>query len=185
MSELERAIEQFDGKHTAPLEHVAASLAADPMAWDRLIDLTMASPHDRIAVAATWVLLSLVKSGRHPKIEGTIVSKLATLLGVVSPWEARLHLLQALGQSGVTDGLTQPQRRSLATTAMKLVEDPKPFVRAWSLNLLGLLGRGLSSTLQNRIAIAITMAESSEPASIKARIRQLRKTGALEWMEHI
>ena len=92
-------------------------------------------------------------------------------------------MLQALGRIELVSMLTPPQLRSLATIAMTTAKDSKPFVRAWSLNVLGLIGGGVLPDLQRRMALLITDAEDRETASIKARIRQSRKSGGLAWME--
>lgn len=60
--------------------------------------------------------------------------------------------------------------------------DPKPLVRAWSVSLLARLGVAMPRARQTLRGL-IVRAEDSEAASVKARIRQFRRAGALDWMD--
>ena len=62
------------------------------------------------------------------------------------------------------------------------LEHERPFVRAWALSVLVRLA-GEEKSIRGWVGEAVEGAEADEKASVRARIRQLRKGGALEWFE--
>lgn len=173
----------FDGKHTGVLEHIAVSIDGHPRAIQRLAMIAEKSPDDPIAVAATWVILALLKNRRHASVDRSVALRLVRVLEHAAHWETRLHMLQALGRVELSCMLTRSQLKALTTIVETTAKDSKPLVRAWSLNLLGLIGGRLSPDLQRRVGRLIRQGEDREAASIKARIRGLRKAGGLAWMD--
>ncbi|HRJ50012.1 MAG: hypothetical protein KF787_13420 [Phycisphaeraceae bacterium] len=185
MTSLRSDLAHYDGRHTDVLERIAASLRDDARAIQRLVDIASGSPRDRVAVAATWVLLRLCEDHGSFSLDAPTITRLRAVLTATDHWETRLHILQALANVDLAAVLTRTQRESLVAAARVTADDDKPFVRAWSLNLLGLLG-GLVSTRQGaEIARLIAAADRNGPASIRARLRRLRKVGGLDWMDAI
>lgn len=183
MNSLRGQLLLFDGKHTEVLERVAVSVAEHPRAIQRLAMIAEKGPDGPIAVAATWVILALLRDRRDTSVDRSVALRLVRVLEHAGHWETRLHVLQTLGQVELAGLLTPSQLRELATMLKATAKDSKPLVRAWSLNLLGLIGGRLPPDLQSQIGRLITQAEERDSASIKARIRRLRHAGGLAWME--
>lgn len=181
-SVLHSHLASFDGRNTDVLERVAAALDQEANAVGTLIDFAEQDPDAPDATAATWVLLRLCKQRQTASFDAAAITRLASLLTNTSQWEPRLHILQALARVDVQSALKPRQRESLARRVMPLARDAKPFVAAWALNLLGQLGGGLSPAVQVTIAPLIHAAERDGPASVRARMRQLRRSGALAWL---
>ena len=175
----------YDGRHTDALERVAVALQSDAGAAQTLVDIAAAQPCGLAASAATWVLLRLCKDSRARRLEPALILRLRTVLTEADHWETRLHVLQTLSVVEVSSVLIRPQRESIAKAAMRCATDPQPFVVAWAVNVLGLLGGDLSKKMQAHIALLIHNADRHGPASTRARLRQLRKAGRLEWLDHI
>ena len=182
-SALQSHLAQYDGRHTDILERVAVAIAEDPDAACTLVDISAEHPLGHTASAATWVLLWLVKRANAPAIDAATIARLGAVLAKADHWETRLHILQALEHVDLGTILSKSQRESLAKLAMRHTSDARPFVAAWALNLLGRLGDGVSRRTQTQIAGLIEAAETNGPASTKARLRQLRKAGGLEWLD--
>ena len=182
MDTLRQQLTLFDGKRTDVLERIAASIADDPHATGRLATIAEESPGDAIAVAATWVILALLKARPGAGVDRSVAVRLVRVLERARPWETRLHVLQALARMEPARVLTPAKLRSLASVLLANAQDPKPFVRAWSLNLLGLIGGTLPADHQAQVSRLIAEAEAGEAASIKARLRQLRAAGGLAWL---
>lgn len=185
MANLREELACFDGKHTDVLERIAVSLSVDTRAVTRLVGVAVKAEHDRIAVAATWVLLRLCEDGRAASLGAADVERLVALLTRTGHWEVRLHVLRVLALCDPAATLPKPLRATLATAALSVANDAKPFVRAWAINLLALLGGSLPAARKREIASLIGAAEATGPASLKARVRQLRKAGSLAWLDEM
>ena len=183
MASLRDDLACFDGKHTDLLERIAVSLSVETKAPPRLIAAAEQAEHDRIAVAATWVLLRLCEGGRAALLGASEIERLCVLLTRTHHWEVRLHILRTLALCEPVATSTQALRAMVAAAALKVANDAKPFVRAWAINLLALLGDSLPGARKQEIGRLIGAAEATESASVKARVRQLRKAGTLAWMD--
>jgi hypothetical protein len=174
----------FDGRHTAPLEALAASLEASPRAIGRLLDVLEATDEPRLEVAATWVVLALCKGEDGVRLSAGEASRLAAALAAVEPWEAALHILQTLAMVDLATVLSPAERKGLASAALRLsgAGQKKPFVRAWSLSVLARVAPGLPRAGREAVAAAVRAEEASGPASVRARVRQMRAAGLLEWI---
>ena len=169
MADLGADLLAFDGRHTDVLESIAGSIEPTPEVIGELCDLA-ATDNPRLQVAATWIL-------KHFRDNGTAfgqseVEQILDLLGHVGDWEARLHLLQLL------PGAPVPQHRerklyNVLTGNDYLHGSPK-FVRAWTYNALAELA-DRNAALRPGVGTMLASAEQDEAASIRARIRNIRK----------
>lgn len=185
MASLPSKLALFDGRHTDVLERVAVSLRKDPGACEKLVDIASRRPKEPVAVAAMWVLLRLCKDGAVGGLGADAIARLGVVLVEAEDWTPRLHVLQVLARHDVASILNHAQREVLRGAAARSAEDANAFVRAWSLHLLGRLGGSAPGTERKRIAHMIAAAERTGAASIKARLRQLRQAGGLDWMDDL
>ncbi len=169
MNDLGAELLAFDGKHTDVLERLASSLEPTAGAIGELCDLA-ATDNPRFQVAATWILKRFLDDGTAFGAAQT--EQILDLFGRVSEWEARLHLLQLL------PGTTVPKNREDQLLKTLMTEDylrsDTKFVRAWTYNALAELA-DRNPALRPEVIDMLATAEQGEAASIKARIRNIRK----------
>lgn len=182
-SAIERELERALPGGAAALAWVAEAHESDPAAHGRLVGVAARRPDDPIAAAATWVMLALVKQGALTGLTGRVIERISRLLELTTQWAARLHVLQMLGRPEVFKRLERGARNALGATTLGLASDRNAFVRAWAVNLLGMLGPQLRGGARAKAAAAISAADASGPACVRARLRRVRAAGGLAWME--
>lgn len=162
------ALAEFDGRHVGPLEEVAERCAGASGACDELL-IACHSDVEKLQVAASWVLKRLLEQAVELS-EGQ-TRELLKLLGRVSVWEAELHLLQAM------DYLRVPSRGAkivFDTVENKLISNQK-FVRAWAYSGVALIA-DQHPRFRDRAALLLAKSDADEAASVRARVRQIRKS---------
>ena len=165
MTNLTADLGSWDGKSTAVLESIYERHAADgdfvPTILPHLADV---NPQR----AATWLLK------RHLELGNSLSpAECRTVLGSLASqqhWESRLHLLQCLPWLSVAE----EDRDGLETFLDACVRSNRKFVRAWAYNGFNELALRFP---QYREAVdeMLARASESEAASVRARIRNLRK----------
>ena len=166
------AIRNFDGKHIEPLEAVASELLTDEGGVDALLVLSH-SDDVKTQTAATWILKWLYE--QQVTFTKPQTQEVLRLLREVTSWVAKLHLLQIL------DGLVIPPRNGngLRKTLDLHVSDENKLLRAWAYNGLFVLGDQISRFRED-VAALLSQAEDDPAASVRARVRQIRK--ASRWV---
>jgi len=161
------SLKKFDGKHTDVLEQLAATAPRDESA---LAQLLAAAEHDEdsIQVAATWVLKRW--NDEHEPMVETCAADLVRLLGMARHWEVRLHLLQIL--SSVS--LPTARMAALKKRLPELAGDENKLVRAWTYSVYAAVG-DRQPKFQREVCLILERAEADEAASVRARVRQIRK----------
>lgn len=178
--QLATELARFDGKRTATLARIAAAHSKEPRFDERLFACADASQPVNIRVAATWILLR--RAQEHPsRLLGLEIALVDRLAGE-SAWEPLLHLLQMIDLLDLSEDLDAKTRGRLFQAVMHSAQADKTLVRTWSLSILGRLGKGMPAASMNTIAQVIRDAEQRGSASMKARIRRLRSSGELGWM---
>ncbi|QDV89187.1 hypothetical protein RAS2_02510 [Phycisphaerae bacterium RAS2] len=176
---LRTVCEQFDGKHTDPLERAMADCRDRRGLLDDALALAKLGGTDRFMVAATWLLLN--GSRDDDEFVAGHAEQWVALLAEAGHWEVRLHLLQLLDGVEMSERLGTKSQLALWKVAVGTAGDDNKLVRAWSLSVLGRLG-GCLKKAQGEIGALIRRAEKEEAASVKARIRRLHKDGSLKWL---
>ncbi len=162
-----RQLLNFDGRATAQLEAAAADLNLSPSYADALLRLA-GEGEVKLEVGATWLLKRLRDSG-HAWTPEQHRGLLDLVFSVTAP-DALLHLLQVLEPA-----LIESRRRvRFVEHLFDLTQHDNGFVRAWSFGLLVKMVR-LTPSRAATIERMLERAETSESASVKARIRRARK----------
>ena len=165
--DLRATLNAFDGKHTDSLERIATRLPADKAVLDGLSKLAL-DDDLKLQGAATWLLKRYAEAGFT--LDESQGARLLRVLKRDSHWEAKLHVLQML------DRLSVPQREAapLWNKLAAQTEDPNRLIRAWSYHGIPVVADGHQ---QYRLEAQtwLSHGESDEAASVRARIRRLRK----------
>ncbi|MDE2952639.1 MAG: hypothetical protein OXT68_17960 [Chloroflexota bacterium] len=162
------AIAAYDGKGIDSLAPVAAGIAPSPAVLQALCDF-VGSEDARVQSAASWLL-------RRYAGAGAILSQMQTeqalaVLTIASHWEARLHVLQMMGD------LILPSKRveQLWLALIEQSKDVNKFIRAWSYHGLAVIA-DQHPPYRGRALSLLAAAEGEEAASVRARIRRIRVT---------
>ena len=139
---------------------------SDPSFFAEILSILKEEAHQR---SATWLLKRYLESGG--RIEPKTVDSVFENLAEFFEWESRLHLLQSLPY------LTVSPEFQVAVEAFIRggLKDKNKFVRAWSYNGFYLLSKTFPEYVPEVIELFRTAVEG-EPASVKARLRQIMKT---------
>ena len=165
------AIAAFDGKRTDRLESVASQVDATPEVLQSLCDFTC-SEESRIQSAASWLLRRYSQAGATLSPKQT--ERLLSVLTRDCHWEARLHVLQMMGDLALSQARPDKLWRALA----EQTKDNNKFIRAWSCYGLTVIA-DQHPLYQERALTLLATAEHDEAASVRARIRRIRK--AFKW----
>lgn len=164
---LETALGTWDGKSSDAIQAIGA---AHRGASDYAAELVRLAADDNLQSGATWLLLALLKSGEP--LDGQLTATLLDSLPQLETWDARLHVLQSLPYLAIAE-----QHRAIVEAFVRhnLTASNK-FVRAWSYNGLYELARRFPA-YREEVDLIFAMAMRDEAPSVKARIRNLCKTG--------
>lgn len=122
-----------------------------------------------LQAGASWLLKAWLADGGQLSARDTAV--LFQSLSGLQHWSARLHGLQCLAYLTIPDASEKPLERFLR---QHLTHENK-FVRAWAYNGFALLSRK-NPDFSKEAESLFEMALRDEAASVKARIRQFRKS---------
>ena len=155
----------WDGKSTAALQSIYRRHGAD----EDFVATTLVLVADvNLQRAATWLLK------RHLKLGNPLpADECRSILGSLSrqqDWESKLHLLQCLPYLSIAD----EDRVGLEQFLDACVRSDKKFVRAWAYSGLGELALRFPQ-YRETVEGMLARAGASETASVRARIRNLRK----------
>jgi len=155
----------FDGKHVEPLERLADELPRTNATARRLL-ASAEREEPRLQVASTWLLKRWNELGFAftPAQSRRIVK----LLGAVTAWEAKLHLLQTL--PGLV--IPGPHAEALHTVLRQLLTEENKLVRAWTYHGLFVLGEQ-HYTYREDMSQLLANGQSDSAASVRARIRNI------------
>lgn len=161
------SLRTFDGKHTDILEQLNATLPRNDNSLEELLAI---ATHDNVQlqVGSTWILKRWHDEG-EPIIETRIPTFVEVLIHA-EYWEVRLHMLQILATISIPPNIAA----ALKKTLRKLLTEDNKFVRGWAYSVFASIG-DQDSSCRKQILSLLNEAENDEAASVKARVRQIRK----------
>ena len=161
-------LREFDGKSVEFLERIDATITRDE---ESLAGLFAAAKHDHLSiqVGATWLLKRWHEAEAKPEV-GRHTTKVVNLLCRAEHWEVQLHLLQILA----TVRLDRKPWKRLKEQLGNLARSENTFVRAWTHSVFAAIGDGDESFREEALE-RMNEAEIEDAASVRARIRQIRK----------
>ena len=162
------AIAEYDGKDTGSLAAIAARIDPSTAVLQGLCDLAD-SDEARIQSASSWLLRRYVSAGAI--LSQTQSEQALAVLTAGRHWEARLHVLQMMGD------LTIPSSRveQLWPALIEQTTDVNKFIRAWSYHGLAVVA-DQHPPYRDCALNLLAAAEQEEAASVRARIRRIRAT---------
>ncbi|MCY4020925.1 MAG: hypothetical protein OXG39_16040 [Chloroflexi bacterium] len=165
------AIAEHDGKGSEGLESIAAEIDPSTAVLQALCDF-VGSGDGRVQSAASWLLRRYASAGAalsHRQTEQAL-----NVLITGGHWEARLHVMQMMGD------LTVPARRAepLWSALIAQTKDANKFIRAWSYYGLAVIADQHLSYRGQALAL-LAAADQEDAASVRARVRRIRK--AFKW----
>lgn len=161
---LASAIRNWDGKSADDIARVYEEFAGRKNFVGSLVSYL---EQEELQPGASWLLKAWCKEGKKLSEKQT-TGMLAALPGLKS-WGARLHCLQCLDLLVIPDACEQPLERFLR----RQLTHENTFVRAWAYNGYAVLSRK-NSSFRREAELLFEMAMRDEPASVKARIRQIQ-----------
>lgn len=166
------AIAEYDGKHSDSLAAVAASVDPSREVLAALGDFVGGADRNAQS-AASWLLRRYVEAGAvlSPQESEQV---LATLIEC-EHWQTRLHILQMMGH--VTLPASRVERLWRALDEYR--QDANKFLRAWSYFGAAVVADQYPR-YRDRALGWLAAAERDEAASVRARVRRIRK--AFAWV---
>ncbi len=158
-----KSLEKWDGRQTALLEKIYQT-------EDDLIKklLCLLNKGDKVQIAATWLLK------KHLEEQGSITKKqilqIYQQIDIFTSWQSKLHILQSMPYMAIPKTV----KPKIAQFLHQHLTDTNKLIRAWSYNGLFLLSQQYPE-YQKDVNAMLDMALRDEAASVKARIRNIRK----------
>lgn len=153
----------FDGRSPSVASEAIAALGEDPAFLDAVLSL-IAEEDEGVSGAATWIVKDRMEAG--VVLTQGQTDRLVDILPDVRAWQAQLHLCQSAGRLG----LSERSAARMRDWAVDLLGSARPFLRAWSLGAACRL-----SADPSKIAALLSRMEADPAASVRARVRNLRK----------
>ena len=168
---LKEQLSNWDGKSTDYLGNLYDLIKSDSTFVDQLFDVLA---EENLQTAATWLVKHALENG--VLLDQSQTYEFYSNADALATWQARLHLLQIMPMLRVPEEL----RYKLAKFCRFATEDENKFVRAWGYNGLYELAN-LYHEFRDGLDVVISSAMETEPASIKARLRNIKKNINANW----
>ncbi len=159
-------LQNWDGKHSAPLIQIYKDHQGQTLFFDDLVDICLEVPE--LQVPATWIIKHHVDQKKQ--VDNSLINKLLKAGKNYQGWETRIHMLQILPKVKMEEG-TVPYVEEWVRKAMK---DDNKFVRAWSYQGMYEVTKHIPE-MKEELLLLCEDALEMESASIKARVRKVLK----------
>lgn len=167
LNHLQRDIAAWDGKSAEDIELIFSRYAASDDIADAILALIGKAECQQ---GATWLLKRSFEQGISLNVKNTQL--LIDALPALSCWQAKLHCLQSIGYLQIPNGGVL----ALEYWIRQCLIDNNKFVRAWAYSAFFELADQHSKYRPEALTF-FELAARDEPASVMARIRQLKKRG--------
>lgn len=168
---LEQHLLKFDGRAVSLLSETRIACSSLPGYLDDLAALCF-DPRKYVSDGATWIIKAELDDG--VKLPPDATECIVASLGRIQSWQAALHLCQSVEKLS----LSPAQAKRFVDWAKTYANHSRPFVRAWSLHARVVLRHKVPEFGQE-VRRDLQAAEVDKAASVRARVRQLRKTFGL------
>ena len=165
--ELEDRLLDFDGNAVSILSEARSSCHDIPGYFNELFRLCI-DRRPNVSIGATWILKTEADEGAGFDTE--LTDQLLEALDEISSWQAKLHILQSVEAFEFNAN----NARQFFDWATLLTDHSRPFLRAWSLHALVMVGLKFQE-FRHESRRALAVAEEDSAASVRARARRLRQ----------
>lgn len=165
--DLVNGLANWDGKDTAYLSALYQHSREEHSFLDDLLSLLAV---DNLQSGATWLIKAYCADGGQMS-EAQVELLYSRLLGITS-WQAKLHLLQSMSYIVIPDH----HKSLLEHFARQCMDDKHTFVCAWSYHAFFHLANTHTEYRAEAVRLFDDAVENGS-ASVKARVRTLRKQG--------
>jgi len=165
--DLKKAVMCWDGKSKEQILQVFQTFKNVSDFNQTLVNLL---ENESAQSGATWLLKANLEGGA--KLSEKQITQLYMSLHLLTSWQSSLHVLQSLPYLLIDENHIKPVE---AFIRFKLMDNNK-FVRAWAYNGLYVLAKE-HPQYQTEAKSFFEQAMLDEPASVKARIRNILKMG--------
>lgn len=165
-SQLHLSLSSWDGKHTQHLIAIYQSNLHSPLFFSEII--TLYESDRSVHNAVTW----LVKYhyGNNCALSQNLMSRLFMKCMEADDWQAQLHILQLMPVCVITEDVLP----LLDTFVRTCIDSKNTFVRAWAYQGFFEIKKYIPE-YQEEFDLLCERAMQFEKASVKARIRNIRK----------
>lgn len=168
---LREKLSDWDGKTVSYLSDLFNAERPNPNFVDQLLELLS---EDKLQSAVTWLLKYALENA--VTLEAAQAYELLSKVDILTTWQAKLHLLQMMPLLHLPENL----KYHLAGFCRSSTEDENKFVRAWGYNGLYELAT-IYSEFRDGLEIVFASAMETEPASVKARLRNIQQKINTNW----
>ena len=168
--DLRKRLATFDRKAMTVLTEAAAALGKAKSYPAALADLA-ADEDEAVSSGATWLIKYHAESGAA--LPAAQCRVLAANLDRITAWDAQLHICQS-ARLLPYPAASWPQLHAFATS---LLRHERPFLRAWSLDLLCHLAQQ-DPQYEAEASRALSAMSEDKAASVRARARILKKAAS-------
>jgi len=164
-----KATLDWDGKSTVEIEEVYRLESTKSDFTSTIVALLIQESNQ---TGASWLLKKYLDNGNS--LGGEEITSVYQCLDKLNDWGSKLHLLQCLPNIPVSDSY----RELIERFVRNCLADKNKFVRAWAYGGFYLLADHFPEYRSEAVQF-IDSAMLNEPASVKARIRNVIKRGFL------
>ena len=164
---LKKELMAYDGRAVTILSEIAARHRDEKSFLDNVVAMVDAE-EENVSSGATWLIKNYLDKGGA--FSGSQTAALVTRATKTRSWAAQLHLCQTLGLLAVTEA----QAERLMPWLLPLLSHKRPFVRAWSLDVVYHLAERYRR-FSTKAETALKSADEDPAASVRARARNLRR----------
>ena len=157
-------LQRWDGKQVDLLKRFYLEWSSRGGFVEHLLEALKGPDTER---AASWLIKHHLEHDQT--LDAAEAGRLFACCGSLADWQAQLHVLQTLHWLPIA----ARDRKRLELFVRTCLSHNKPFVRAWAYSGMDILARRFPA-LRHEVDAMLSMAMTDEPASVRARIRQLR-----------
>ncbi len=165
--EIEHAIKKWDGKSAIDIQTIFNIHHKKANFIDTIIELSSTTACQN---GATWLLKAWLESGNQ--LTQSQIKTIYHSLNHLQQWESKLHVLQSISYMPIAE----TEIETVYTFLRLMLTHQNKFVRAWCYNGFYELSKAYPK-YQKETKQYFEMAMRDEAPSVKARIRNIMKTG--------
>lgn len=160
---LREELSEYDGRSASILSEISMRHRGRARFLSDLVRLA-SDREPVISAGATWIMKVRLEQGQT--LSRHDVGRLVRELEGVTAWQAQLHICQSVGHISVPEALVP----DLESWLLQLLDAPRPFLRAWTVDAVCRLWGGSSKT-----DAVLAQMQSDQAASVRARVRNLKR----------